>query len=46
MDKTVERAIDIAYRGAEAVYVTVCSDVIDAAYQSGRPDRFRWISAP
>jgi len=40
MDKTVERAIDIAYRGAEAVYVTVCSDVIDAAYNPGGPIDF------
>jgi guanidinopropionase len=32
--------MDIAYRGTKAVYVTICSDVIDAAYNPGGPADF------
>jgi len=38
--KIVERAIDIAYGGTQAVYVTICSDAIEAAYNPGGPPDF------
>jgi agmatinase len=38
--KAVESAIDIAYKGTKAVYVTICSDTIEAAYNPGGPADF------
>jgi guanidinopropionase len=38
--KAVESAMDIAYKGTKSVYVTICSDSIEAAYNPGGPADF------
>jgi agmatinase len=40
IEKSIKSAIDIAYKGTKAVYVTICSDVIDVAYNPGGPADF------
>jgi guanidinopropionase len=40
IEKIVQSAMNIAYTGTRAVYVTICSDVIDAAYNPGGPADF------
>ncbi len=39
IDAAIQKAIDVAFNGTEAVYVTVCSDVLDVANNpAGPPD--------
>jgi guanidinopropionase len=40
IEKIVQSAIDIAYKGTKAVYVTICSDAFDVAYNPGGPADF------
>ena len=37
IDYAVKRALDITKAGTEAVYVTVCSDILDVAFNPGGP---------
>jgi len=37
IDKSVEKALEIAKAGTKSVYVTVCSDVLDVAFNPGGP---------
>lgn len=37
IDRVVEEAYEIAAKGTEKVYVTVCSDALDVAYNPGGP---------
>jgi agmatinase len=43
MDPIVEDAIRIAREGTESVYVTICSDCIDAAFNPGGPADFNGL---
>lgn len=45
MDAVVEDAIRIAREGTERLYVTVCSDCIDAAFNPGGPPDFDGLFA-
>jgi agmatinase len=45
MDAVVEDAIRIAREGTERLYVTICSDCIDAAFNPGGPADFNGLSA-
>lgn len=39
MEKTIAQALDIAHRNTKAVYLTICSDILDAAHNpGGAPD--------
>ncbi len=39
IDQAVQKAIDVAFDGTEAVYITICSDVLDVANNpAGPPD--------
>lgn len=40
MEEVMNQAINIAYSGTKAVYVTICSDSIEAAYNPGGPFDF------
>ena len=40
MEEVMNRAVDIAYRDTKAVYVTICSDSIEVAYNPGGPADF------
>jgi len=40
IERIIKSAIDIAFNGTKAVYVTICSDVIDVAYNPGGPADF------
>jgi agmatinase len=40
IEKVIRHAIDTAYHGTKAVYVTICSDAVDAAYNPGGPPDF------
>jgi agmatinase len=37
IDAAVERAIQVAHAGTNAVYVTLCSDILDVAFNPGGP---------
>ena len=38
-ERTLEQALEIAHRGTRAVYLTICSDILDAAHNpGGAPD--------
>lgn len=37
IDYAIKKALDVVKNGTEAVYVTVCSDVLDVAYNPGGP---------
>jgi guanidinopropionase len=37
MEEVIRRAIDIAYSGTQSVYVTICSDAIEAGFNPGGP---------
>jgi agmatinase len=45
MDAVVEDAIRIAREGTERLYVTICSDCIDAAFNPGGPADFNGLFA-
>jgi agmatinase len=45
MDTVIEEAIRIAKEGTEQVYVTICSDCIDAAFNPGGPADFNGLFA-
>ena len=45
IDAGIQRAIEIAGRGTKALYVTVCSDVLDAAYNPGGPPDMCGVSS-
>ncbi len=40
IDRSVEKAVSLAYEGTGAVYLTICSDVLDAACNPGGPCDF------
>ena len=40
MEEVMNRAMAIAYSGTDAVYVTVCSDAVEVAYNPGGPADF------
>jgi guanidinopropionase len=40
MEKAIDQAAQIAYDGTDAVYITICSDIFDAAYNPGGPADF------
>lgn len=40
IEEVISQAIDIAYSGTEHVYVTICSDAIDVAFNPGGPIDF------
>jgi agmatinase len=44
IEKIISRAIERAYDGTDAVYVTICSDVVEAAYNPGGPPDFDGLS--
>ena len=37
IDAAVKKASEVAHKGTEAVYITVCSDVLDVAFNPGGP---------
>ena len=40
IEEVIKRAVETAYRGTERVYVTICSDSIDVAFNPGGPIDF------
>lgn len=40
IERVISNAIDTAYNGTKAVYVTICSDAVEAAYNPGGPPDF------
>jgi len=40
LDKVLEEALDRAHEGTRAVYLTICSDILDAATNPGGPPDF------
>ncbi len=40
IESIIDEAIDIAFDGTECIYVTICSDCIDAGYNPGGPPDF------
>ncbi|MFX0195078.1 MAG: agmatinase family protein [Candidatus Hodarchaeota archaeon] len=44
IEKVIGLAINTAYNGTKAVYVTICSDAVDAAYNPGGPPDFDGLS--
>jgi len=45
MDTVIEEAIRVAREGTEQIYVTICSDCIDAAFNPGGPADFNGLFA-
>ncbi len=45
IENVIDEAMDIAYNGTKAVYVTICSDAVDAAYNPGGPPDFDGLSS-
>lgn len=45
IDAIIKAAIDIAYTNTNAVYITVCSDIIDVAYNPGGPADFDGLTS-
>ena len=41
----VEEAIALAHQGTEAVYLTICSDILDAAHNPGGPPDFGGLTS-
>jgi agmatinase len=44
IEYAVNRALEVAKAGTDAVYVTVCSDVLDAAFNPGGPIDFNGLT--
>lgn len=44
IQKAIDQAAQIAYDGTDAVYITICSDIFDAAYNPGGPADFDGLS--
>ena len=40
IEETINRAMETAFDGTESVYVTVCSDAVEVAYNPGGPNDF------
>lgn len=45
VEETFRRAVEIAGKGTEGIYVTVCSDVLDAAFNPGGPADFAGLGS-
>ena len=43
MDSVIEEAITIASKGTDHIYVTICSDCMDAAFNPGGPADFNGL---
>jgi guanidinopropionase len=42
--KAIDQAVKIAYDGTDAVYISICSDIFDAAYNPGGPADFNGLT--